>query len=173
MIPVVPAYATAGILAFFQHLLVAFLHLLGLGKEAPAKGSLRRLSDGSMVLGQTCRCLFYLLWNNYVAADARVLVSPFHHHSFKRMMTKTGQKLDACGIDGVKLLPPKGKTGKDYDVVVVTHLLGRDYDFAWIKEWRRENPNIFVIEDRVQVGEGGGNEGGGSVRAANRMRGGI
>lgn len=151
MIPVVPAYATSGLRAFFWHLAISFLHLLGLGAKPPQGGSLRRGDSGSMVLGQTCRCLFYLVWNNYVAADARVLVSPFHHHSFKRMMAATGQKLDSCGIDGDKLLPPKGKSGKDYDVVLVTHLLGRDYDFRWIQQWRRENPNIFVIEDRVQV----------------------
>jgi hypothetical protein len=51
-----------------------------------------------------------------------------------------------------QLLEPAGKSGKDFDVVVLTQMLGRDYGCDWLLEWRRENPDLLVINDRVQGG---------------------
>ena len=31
-------------------------------------------------------------------------------------------------------------------------MTGRDYEFPWLAEWRKQNPNLLVINDRVQGG---------------------
>eukprot|EP00045_Choanoeca_perplexa_P005920 m.49728 g.49728 ORF g.49728 m.49728 type:complete len:418 (-) comp13366_c0_seq1:116-1369(-) len=149
-VPVVPAYCTSGFLAFFQHVWLAILHFLGLGPSDPANWSVRR--PGNRVLGQSCRGLFAIIWNNRVAPSARVLISPFHHHSFMRMMRKTGQELVVMKADGATLHKPEKYGPNDFTTVVLTHMLGRDYECEWLMEWRKENPNLLVIEDRVQGG---------------------
>ncbi|EDQ89298.1 uncharacterized protein MONBRDRAFT_32492 [Monosiga brevicollis MX1] len=148
LIPVVPAYVTCGALTFLWHLLIAFLHLVGLGGSDPRNWSVKR--PRNVVLSQSCRCIFALIWKNWLKPDDVVLISPFHHHSFIRMMRSTGNKLVVMDMDGQKLLPPKGYQAKDFAAVVVTQMLGRDYDAAWLKAWRAENKDLLIIEDRVQ-----------------------
>eukprot|EP00730_Choanoeca_flexa_P011522 TRINITY_DN26987_c0_g1_i1.p1 TRINITY_DN26987_c0_g1~~TRINITY_DN26987_c0_g1_i1.p1 ORF type:complete len:407 (+),score=102.19 TRINITY_DN26987_c0_g1_i1:108-1328(+) len=150
VIPVVPAYCTSGVLAFLKHLWLAVLHFFGLGSSDPTNWSVRR--PGNKVIGQSCRGLFAIVWNNRVKPSARVLISPFHHHSFMRMMRKTGQELVVMRADGAKLFAPKDFTAKDFDAVVITHMLGRDYQCDWLLEWKKQNPDMLIIEDRVQGG---------------------
>ena len=69
------------------------------------------------------------------------------------MMKKTPErKLDVLIQEGLQLLEPTEGTAMDYDCVVLTQMLGRDYEFKWLAEWRKQNPNLLVINDRVQGG---------------------
>ena len=37
-------------------------------------------------------------------------------------------------------------------VALVRPVAGRDYEFKWLAKWRKQNPNLLVINDRVQGG---------------------
>jgi len=155
LIPVVPAFATTGFITFFWHLWVAFKHLVGFGRSAdPAKITVRGNDPSKMmVFGQSCRSIFAVLWFRKIPDGSRVLVSPVHHHSFIRMIrSKPDREVTVLRQDGDSLLEPPGRSGKDFDVVVLTQMLGRDYELDWLLEWRRENPDLLVINDRVQGG---------------------
>jgi len=68
-------------------------------------------------------------------------------------MKKTPErKLDVLIQEGLQLLEPTEGTAMDYDCVVLTQMLGRDYEYKWLAEWRKQNPNLLVINDRVQGG---------------------
>ncbi|EGD73694.1 hypothetical protein PTSG_05402 [Salpingoeca rosetta] len=150
LIPAVPAYATAGIYMFFYHLALSFLHLIGVGRPCPYKLGVRR--DNNTVVGQSCRSLFYVLWNSRIPEGSRVLVTPFHHSSFVRMMRDSGRELVVCEQRNNELVEPTEYGPRDFNAVVITHMLGRDFECEWLKRWKRENPALLVIEDRVQGG---------------------
>merc|ERR1719272_141773 len=152
LIPAVPAWCTCGFPMYLWHLYLAIIHWAGWGSSAdPATLTVRR--PGRRVLGQACRGLFAILWFEKVPKKGRVLISPLHHHSFIKMMKKTPErKLDVLIQEGLQLLEPTEGTAMDYDCVVLTQMLGRDYEYKWLAEWRKQNPNLLVINDRVQGG---------------------
>jgi hypothetical protein len=133
-----------------HHIWIAILHFLGLGPSDPTNWSVKR--PGNKILGQSCRSLFAIVWNDRVGPSARVLISPFHHHSYMRMMRKTGQELVVMKSEGNTLIPPEKFGPNDFTAVVLTHMMGRDYDCGWLLEWKKQNPKLLVIEDRVQGG---------------------
>jgi len=152
LIPRVPAVVTCGCWMYLWHVWIALMYFFGLGSATdPDQLTVRR--PNRRLYGQSCRSLFAILWFRRVPKKGRVLISPLHHHSFIKMMKKTPERqLDVIVQDGIRLLEPENATAMDYDCVVLTQMLGRDYEFPWLAEWRKQNPNLLVINDRVQGG---------------------
>lgn len=150
LLPGAPAYATCGVAAFFYHLAISILHLLGLGRPCPHKLGVRR--DNNIVVAQSCRAIFYEIWGKMIPENARVLTNPFHHTSYVRIMGSSNRNLVICGQRNNVLLEPENEDPKDFTAVVITHMLGRDFEAPWLKRWKEENPNLLLIEDRVQGG---------------------
>eukprot|EP00055_Hartaetosiga_balthica_P002796 m.5321 g.5321 ORF g.5321 m.5321 type:complete len:433 (+) comp2381_c0_seq1:72-1370(+) len=151
LIPAVPAFATSGISKFFYYLLCSFLHLLGgiIGWKTPREAlSVRR--KGNMVLSQSCRCLFRILFEQHIPMRGKVLITPFHHHSFTRLMRTSKHQYHILKFNNLELLEPQDMSAQDFSAIIITHMLGKDFKAPWLSRWKEENPKLLIVEDRVQ-----------------------
>ena len=151
ILPVVPAFVTAGVWHFLWHWWVAITHFLGCGAANRYGLSVKR--PNGVVLAHSCRSIFGVLWQSIVKPNARVLTTPWHHSSFKRMMQSTPERqLTVIYPQDAALPEPTHLSATDFDAVVISHMLGRDYEMQWLRKWKAANPELLIIEDRVQAG---------------------
>eukprot|EP01147_Barroeca_monosierra_P001934 gene1934-5023_t len=68
------------------------------------------------------------------------------------MMQDSGRDIVICQQEKNVLIEPKDGDPNEFFAVVITHMLGRDYQRSWLKKWKEKNPNLLIIEDRVQGG---------------------
>ena len=111
------------------------------------------------ILGYSCRSLFDTIMNYYKNKNnnLKILTTPIHHTSFRNIIEKYVEPNNIFILDMNESFNeitalPKSLKNNQIDLCIISHMFGQDLKMNVIKNFKINNPNCIIIEDRVQGG---------------------
>jgi len=111
------------------------------------------------ILGYSCRSLFDTIMNYYKNKNnnLKILTTPIHHTSFRNIIEKYVEPNNIFILDMNESFNeitalPKSLKNNQIDLCIISHMFGQDLKMNIIKNFKINNPNCIIIEDRVQGG---------------------
>ena len=111
------------------------------------------------ILGYSCRSLFDTIMNYYKSKNEnlKILTTPIHHTSFRNIIEKYVDPNNIFILDMNESFNeitalPKCLKNNQIDLCIISHMFGQDLKMDIIKDFKINNPNCIIIEDRVQGG---------------------
>ena len=115
----------------------------------------------SRISGYSCRSIFDTTMKFYIKKypDIKILTTPIHHTSFRNIIEKYVKP------ENIYILEMNDKYNKivgipddcgspiNVDLCIITHVFGQDLDCSILEEYKTNNSNCIIIEDRVQGGD--------------------
>lgn len=105
------------------------------------------------IYGYSCRTLFELcmMYFNTINQN-KITATGLQHTSFKNIINKYIHNNDLDVFEYSDNIKGIQKRNINSDLVLITHLFGQDLNIDFLKQEKKNNPNMVIIEDRVQGG---------------------
>lgn len=138
---------------FFYHLSYPFF--------IKKKSIINRSDNLIRINGYSCRSIFSTLLKLLKSQrkNIKILTTPIHHTSFRDIIEEyiKPENIYILELNDEynKIINIPKIDNKDIivDACIVTHVFGQDLNCELLKQYKIENPNCYIIEDRVQGAE--------------------
>ena len=110
-------------------------------------------NDFIRIYGYSCRTLFELCMMYYSSINEnKITATGLQHTSFKNIINKYIDDENLYVFEYSNNIKEVQKQNIESNLVLITHLFGQDLNLSFLQELKNNNPNMIIIEDRVQGG---------------------